>query len=95
MGTGSFLLLGVLRVSLCALRSNTAYGEVYAEAPRNAENAELKLRRHQRIDTEERFAGKMSGRQKERALTSPKTSALAFISVLPWRINDAADTTGV
>jgi hypothetical protein len=27
-------------------------------------------------------------RQKERALTSPKTSALAFISVLPWRIND-------
>jgi hypothetical protein len=26
--------------------------------------------------------------QKERALTSPKTSALAFISVLPWRIND-------
>jgi len=28
-------------------------------------------------------------RQKERALTSPKTSALAFISVLPWRINDA------
>jgi hypothetical protein len=32
------------------------------------------------------------GRQKERALTSPKTSALAFISVLPWRINDGADT---
>ena len=30
----------------------------------------------------------MAGRQKERALTSPKTSALAFISVLPWRIND-------
>ena len=24
------------------------------------------------------------------APTSPKTSALAFISVLPWRINDAA-----
>src|SRR5688572_7919890 len=34
------------------------------------------------------FAGKMRRRQKERALTSPKTSALAFISVLPWRIND-------
>jgi hypothetical protein len=34
------------------------------------------------------FAGKMASRQKERALTSPKTSALAFISVLPWRIND-------
>jgi hypothetical protein len=33
------------------------------------------------------FAGKIFG-QKERALTSPKTSALAFISVLPWRIND-------
>jgi len=31
--------------------------------------------------------------QKERALTSPKTSALAFISVLPWRINDGADST--
>jgi len=30
----------------------------------------------------------MASRQKERALTSPKTSALAFISVLPWRIND-------
>src|SRR5215213_14466 len=30
----------------------------------------------------------MARRQKERALTSPKTSALAFISVLPWRIND-------
>src|ERR1051325_7498342 len=37
----------------------------------------------------------MASRQKERALTSPKTSALAFISVLPWRINDGADTTGV
>jgi hypothetical protein len=36
----------------------------------------------------EEFAGKMTRRQKERALTSPKTSALAFISVLPWRIND-------
>jgi len=34
------------------------------------------------------FVGKMASRQKERALTSPKTSALAFISVLPWRIND-------
>jgi hypothetical protein len=34
-----------------------------------------------------RFCSKMS-EQKERALTSPKTSALAFISVLPWRIND-------
>ena len=34
----------------------------------------------------------MAGRQKERALTSPKTSALAFISVLPWRINDGQDT---
>ena len=34
------------------------------------------------------FAGTMFGGQKERALTSPKTSALAFISVLPWRIND-------
>jgi hypothetical protein len=34
------------------------------------------------------FVGKIEG-QKERALTSPKTSALAFISVLPWRINDA------
>jgi hypothetical protein len=33
-------------------------------------------------------SGKMAGRQKERALTSPKTNALAFISVLPWRIND-------
>jgi len=32
--------------------------------------------------------GKMASRQKERALTSPKTNALAFISVLPWRIND-------
>jgi hypothetical protein len=31
--------------------------------------------------------------QKERALTSPKTSALAFISVLPWRINDGQDTS--
>jgi len=30
----------------------------------------------------------MTSRQKERALTSPKTNALAFISVLPWRIND-------
>jgi hypothetical protein len=29
-------------------------------------------------------------RQKERAPTSPKTDALAFISVLPWRINDEA-----
>src|SRR6476620_6414021 len=37
----------------------------------------------------------MAGRQKERALTSPKTSALAFISVLPWRINDGGDTTRV
>jgi hypothetical protein len=36
--------------------------------------------------------GKMASRQKERALTSPKTSALAFISVLPWRINDRQDT---
>ena len=37
-----------------------------------------------------RIAGQECGkcRQKERALTSPKTSALAFISVLPWRIND-------
>jgi hypothetical protein len=35
---------------------------------------------------------KMACRQKERALTSPKTSALAFISVLPWRINDGQDT---
>lgn len=35
-----------------------------------------------------RFCSKMASRQKERALTSPKTSALAFISVLPWRIND-------
>jgi hypothetical protein len=34
-----------------------------------------------------RFVAKII-RQKERALTSPKTSALAFISVLPWRIND-------
>src|ERR1044072_6805561 len=34
----------------------------------------------------------MARRQKERALTSPKTSALAFISVLPWRINDGQDT---
>jgi hypothetical protein len=34
------------------------------------------------------FCSKMASRQKERALTSPKTSALAFISVLPWRIND-------
>jgi hypothetical protein len=34
----------------------------------------------------------MASRQKERALTSPKTSALAFISVLPWRINDGQDT---
>lgn len=34
------------------------------------------------------FVDKMASRQKERALTSPKTSALAFISVLPWRIND-------
>lgn len=33
------------------------------------------------------FVGKIF-EQKERALTSPKTSALAFISVLPWRIND-------
>ena len=40
------------------------------------------------MDAEGRFAGKMRRRQKERALTSPKTSALAFISVLPWRIND-------
>jgi hypothetical protein len=30
----------------------------------------------------------LNKRQKERALTSPKTNALAFISVLPWRIND-------
>ena len=37
----------------------------------------------------------MASRQKERALTSPKTSALAFISVLPWRINDGGDTTYV
>src|SRR5215217_8162691 len=35
----------------------------------------------------------MASRQKERALTSPKTSALAFISVLPWRINDGADSS--
>jgi hypothetical protein len=41
-----------------------------------------------RKGTKEKFAGKMERRQKERALTSPKTSALAFISVLPWRIND-------
>jgi hypothetical protein len=34
------------------------------------------------------LVGKITKRQKERALTSPKTSALAFISVLPWRIND-------
>jgi hypothetical protein len=34
------------------------------------------------------FVGKMAIRQKERVLTSPKTSTLAFISVLPWRIND-------
>jgi hypothetical protein len=33
-------------------------------------------------------AGEAEFRQKERALTSPKTNALAFISVLPWRIND-------
>ena len=38
------------------------------------------------------FVDKMASRQKERALTSPKTSALAFISVLPWRINDGQDT---
>jgi hypothetical protein len=38
------------------------------------------------------LVGKIRKRQKERALTSPKTSALAFISVLPWRINDGADT---
>ena len=37
---------------------------------------------------ENRSAGKIAGDKKERALTSPKTSALAFISVLPWRIND-------
>ena len=35
-----------------------------------------------------RLMGGSEIRQKERALTSPKTSALAFISVLPWRIND-------
>jgi hypothetical protein len=35
----------------------------------------------------------VSFQTKERALTSPKTSALAFISVLPWRINDGGDTT--
>ena len=40
------------------------------------------------------FLGKMASRQKERALTSPKTSALAFISVLPWRINDGQILTG-
>src|SRR6185369_708892 len=34
----------------------------------------------------------MASRQKERVLTSPKTSTLAFISVLPWRINDGQDT---
>ena len=38
------------------------------------------------------LVGKIRKRQKERALTSPKTSALAFISVLPWRINDRQDT---
>jgi|GEM_PF-3568198 len=38
------------------------------------------------------FVGKMASRQKERVLTSPKTSTLAFISVLPWRINDGMDT---
>jgi hypothetical protein len=47
------------------------------------------------MDTDERFAGKMSCRQKERALTSPKTSALAFISVLPWRINDGEILTAL
>ena len=41
----------------------------------------------ERNDSEVRIVGKIR-RQKERALTSPKTSALAFISVLPWRIND-------
>jgi hypothetical protein len=40
------------------------------------------------MDKDERFADKIGRGQKERALTSPKTSALAFISVLPWRIND-------
>src|ERR1044072_2369172 len=40
------------------------------------------------------FVGKMASRQKERVLTSPKTSTLAFISVLPWRINDGQDTNG-
>jgi hypothetical protein len=40
------------------------------------------------FDSSVAFAGKMASGQKERALTSPKTSALAFISVLPWRIND-------
>jgi hypothetical protein len=29
------------------------------------------------------------GKKRTWAPTSPKTDALAFISVLPWRINDA------
>src|SRR5689334_2689113 len=37
----------------------------------------------------------MASRQKERALTSPRTSALPFISVLQWRITDGLDTTGL
>jgi hypothetical protein len=45
----------------------------------------------ERPSTVKRSLVRYSG-QKERALTSPKTSALAFISVLPWRINDGADT---
>jgi hypothetical protein len=64
----------------------------------NAEHTEIRRERREdlhralqfcgKLQLRMSFAGKISYRQKERALTSPKTSALAFISVLPWRIND-------